>query len=76
LTARRFPPPLVGELDACFVVRDHSEHARQSGVALEAVNCHSCHPRHHGDSDQEDKRLDARFCHCHPPRRLAVRISD
>jgi hypothetical protein len=28
------------------------------------VNCHSCHPRHHGDSDQEDKRLDARFCHC------------
>jgi hypothetical protein len=31
------------------------------------VNCHSCHPRHHGDSDQEDKRLDARLCHCHPP---------
>jgi hypothetical protein len=39
------------------------------------VNCHSCHPRHHGDSDQEDERLDARFCHYHPPRRLAVRIS-
>ena len=32
---------------------------------LEAVNCRSCHSRHHGDSDQEDKRLDARFCLCH-----------
>jgi len=34
----------------------------------EAVNCHSCRPRHHGASDQDDKRPDGRFCHCHPPR--------
>ena len=51
----------------------NAPHAIRSGDrfafahSLETVNCHSCHPRRHGDSDQEDKRLDARFCHCHPP---------
>jgi len=50
----------------------NAPHAIRSGDrfafahSLETVNCHSCHPRRHGDSDQEDKRLDARFCHVEP----------
>src|SRR6516164_8540778 len=61
------PPPTSKDRMLMLACATRRKCCRRPGERLEAVNCHSCQPRHHGDSDQEDKRLDARFCHCHPP---------